>query len=119
MGTPESVVDLARGFIRVLEPYVGKLPRDKKFTYGGRLLERAIDVLEYTTTAYYSPRGVKADLVRKANIQVEVVRQLLRAMHENGLHDLRKHEHFARELDSVGRALGAWLKSLNAPTPHS
>jgi len=116
MSSAETVVDQARKFVGIVDTYVAKMPRDTKFTLGDRLLVRSIDVLEMVTDAYYSPREAKRPLLRRANTQIEVVRQILRLLHETGRHDLRKHEHFSRELDAIGRAVGAWSKSLAAPS---
>ena len=119
MSTAETVVDQARKFVGIVELYVAKLPRDTKFTLGDRLLGRCVDLLETVTEAYYSARDIKRPLLRRANVHIEVLRQLLRHLHESGRHDLRKHEHFARELDTVGRAIGAWSKSLGTPAANA
>jgi hypothetical protein len=113
--SPESAVDLGRKLLGVIDLYVAKLPRDRKFTIGNRLLDRAITVLETVTQAYYSPRNQKAALLASVNINLEMLRQLLRFLFEAKVHDLRKHEHFSREIDELGRAVGGWSKSLKAP----
>jgi hypothetical protein len=108
----ESAVDLSRRLLGVVDLYVAKLPRDRKFTIGDRLLVRTITILETVTRSYYSPRSRKADLLTSVNVELEVLRQLLRFLFEAKVHDLRKHEHFSREIDELGRCVGGWIKSL-------
>ena len=55
---PETAVDKSRKLFSVLDEYVARLPRERKFTIGDRLLERGLVVQEkpavasfYTTTA--------------------------------------------------------------------
>jgi hypothetical protein len=117
MPNPESAVDLSRKLLGIVDAYVTKLPRERKFTIGNRLLDRAITVLETVTQAFYSPREQKQPLLRSVNVNLEVMRQLLRFLFEAKVHDLRKHEHFCRSIDGLGAAIGGWLKSLHAGPP--
>jgi hypothetical protein len=114
---PENAVDLSRALLGVVDAYVTKLPRDRKFTIGNRLLDRVITVLENATQAYYSPRSQKASLLNAININLEVIRQLLRFLYEVKVHDLQKHKHLNHGIDELGRAIGGWLKSLSAAAP--
>jgi hypothetical protein len=112
---PETAVDKSRKLFSVLDEYVSRLPRDRKFTVGDRLLERGLTVMESVAEAFYSPRQAKTALLKRVNIQLEVIRQLLRCLLENKTHDIRKHEHLFRTIDDLGLAVGGWLKSLGAP----
>ena len=68
MGSQENAVDSARGFCKVVFDYSDKMPRERKFIVGDRLAAIAIQLLELTVTAYYSPRAEKAATIKKANI---------------------------------------------------
>jgi hypothetical protein len=100
-----------------VDAYVAKLPRERKFTIGDRLLDRCITVLETVTQAYYSPRTQKTPILHSVNIQLEVIRQFLRFLFEANVHDIRKHEHFSRSIDELGAAIGGWLKSVHTASP--
>ena len=117
MPNAENAVDLSRKLLGVVDAYVAKLSRDRKFTIGNRLLDRTITVLETVAQAYYSPRPQKEVLLTTVNINLEMLRQLLRFLFEAQVHDLRKHEHFSREIDELGRCVGGWLKSLRPGPP--
>jgi len=115
MPNSENAVDLSRKLLGIIDAYVTKLPRERKFTIGNRLLDRSITVLETVTKAYYSPKADKLPLLRSVNTNLEVIRQLLRFLFEVKVHDLRKHEHFLRGIDELGICIGGWIKSL----PHA
>jgi hypothetical protein len=93
MSNAETVVDKSRGVLGILENYVAKMPRDKKFTIGDRLIDRGLSVLEGVTEAYYAPRNEKKERIRKINVQIEVLRQIIRYLFERNDHNLSKHEH--------------------------
>ena len=114
MSNSETVVEASRRFLRILDEYVVKMPRDRKFTFGDRIINRGIDLLETVVDAYYSPRNLKHQKIAAANIHCEMLRQLLRMLYEQGVHDLKKHEHFTRELDAIGKSLGGWSKSIGS-----
>ena len=116
MPNPENAVDLSRKLLIIVDAYIVKLPRERKFTIGNRLLDRCLTVLETATQAYYSPRKEKAAILRSINIQLEILRQILRFLFEIKVHDVRKHEHFSRSIDELGSAVGAWIKSLSTNT---
>jgi hypothetical protein len=59
MPNAENAVDVSRKLLGIIDAYVVKLPRDRKFTIGNRLLDRATLVLEIVTQAYYSPKAEK------------------------------------------------------------
>jgi hypothetical protein len=46
MPNAENAVDVSRKLLGIIDAYVTKLPRDRKFTIGNRLLDRTIAVLE-------------------------------------------------------------------------
>ena len=112
---PETVVDKSRKLFSVLDEYVARLPRDRKFTIGDRLLERGLTVMECVVEAFYGPRQAKPPLLKRVNIQLEVIRQLLRFLLESKTHDIKKHEHLNRTIDELGISIGGWLKTLGAP----
>jgi hypothetical protein len=111
---PETVVDQSRKLLEIIAVYVGKMPRDYKFTVGDRLLSRTLSILECVVEAYYSKSMEKNQLIRRANIHLEVLRQILRFCLEHGMHGIAKQEHFTREIETLGRTLGAWAKSITA-----
>jgi hypothetical protein len=62
-GRTETVVDQSRNLLGIIAVYVGKMPRDFKFTIGDRLLNRTIALIENVVEAYYSKVIEKGELI--------------------------------------------------------
>ena len=105
-------LEAMNGFIRWLIPTVEKFPRSQKFLLGDRLQTVALDVLERLIEATYDRD--RAGHLRAANLGVEKLRHLIRLAHDLEHLDERRYEHAARELDVIGRQIGAWRKMAGA-----
>jgi hypothetical protein len=103
-------------FLRWLIPAVEKFPRSQKFLLGDRMQATALDVLERLIEATYA-RDRSAAL-KAANLGLEKLRHLFRLAYDLRHLDLRRYEYAAREIDGVGRLVGAWIKAAAAePSP--
>ena len=101
---------------------VDSFPKNQRFVFGQRLADRAIDVLELLVEAAYNPR--KADLLSRANRQIEVLRWLVRLAKDRDLFTMRQYGFACKGLTECGRMVGGWLKqsaakegTADAPTP--
>lgn len=87
---------------------VDSFPKNQRFVFGQRLADRAIDVLELLVEAAYSAH--KADLLARANRQIEVLRWLVRLAKEQELLTMRQYGFACKGLTECGRMVGGWLK---------
>ena len=110
--TPQRAIGPAlestNGFLRWLIPAVEKFPRSQKFLLGDRIQSGALDVLERLLEATYDRD--RAGSLRAANLGVEKLRHLIRLAFDLRYLDERRYEYAARELDGIGRQIGAWSK---------
>jgi 23S rRNA-intervening sequence protein len=111
--SPQRIVGPAleamNGLLRWLIPTVEKFPRSQKFLLGDRIQSAALDVLERLIEATYERD--RANSLRAANLGVEKLRHLIRLAFDLRHIDERRYEYAARELDSIGRQIGAWRKT--------
>ena len=112
MAPTETIIDQARKLVAVLSVYVDFMPRNKKFTFGDRIITHALAMTENLVEAYYGPRNVKLDKINNANIKLELIRQILRILFEMQNHNVKKHAYLNREIDNLGVNLGGWRKQL-------
>ena len=114
--TPQRIVGPAleamNGFIRWLIPTVEKFPRTQKFLLGDRIQSQALDILERLIEATYDRD--RAASLRAANLGVEKLRHLIRLAFDLRHLDERRYEYAARDLDAIGRQIGAWRKTHGA-----
>lgn len=104
-------------FLRWLIPTVQKFPRSQKFLLGDRIQSCAIDVLERLIEATYDRNRDTA--LRRANLEIEKLRHFMRLAFDLRHIDERRYEYAARELDAIGRCIGAWrnMNAAHATTP--
>jgi hypothetical protein len=57
MPNAENAVEQSRKLLAVVDSYLAKFPRERKFTVGDRLIENTITILETVIDAYYGPRN--------------------------------------------------------------
>ena len=99
-----------------LIPPLDKFPRVRRFTLGERIEAGLLAVLELVVEAAYT-RNKEAPL-RRANVQLDVVRHLWRMAHELKVLVPRRYEHGATLMDDLGRQIGGWLRSYTPAQPN-
>jgi hypothetical protein len=104
-------------FLRWLIPTVEKFPRSQKFLLGDRMQATSLDVLERLIEATYARDRTAA--LKAANLGLEKLRHLFRLAHDLRHIDPRRYEYAAREIDTVGRLVGAWIKAADAGTARA
>ena len=87
---------------------VDSFPKNQRFIFGQRIADRALNVLELLVEAAYSPR--KADLLARANRDIEVLRWLIRMAMDRKLITPRQYEYCCMSLNECGRMVGGWSK---------
>jgi len=87
----------AEAFPKVLRP-----------TLTQRFLELLLQALELLLELRYSRK--RQPLFARANMTLEKLRVLSRVLEARRAFSTRQYEHFNRELDSVGRQVGGWMK---------
>ena len=87
---------------------VDSFPKNQRFVFGQRLADRTLNVLEVLVEAAYSHR--KADLLARANRDIEVVRWLIRMAMDRKILTARQYEHCCMSLNECGRMVGGWWK---------
>ncbi|MBM4038874.1 MAG: diversity-generating retroelement protein Avd [Planctomycetes bacterium] len=85
---------------------VDAFPKNQRFIFGQRLADHAIGILELLVEAAYSP--AKAELLRRANRELEVLRWLIRLARDRGLFTARQFEFTCISLTECGRMACGW-----------
>ncbi|NLV46944.1 MAG: diversity-generating retroelement protein Avd [Candidatus Hydrogenedentes bacterium] len=95
-------------FLAWLLPTTEKFPKKVRLTLTNRIDNLALDVAMTLTEAQYSktPGG----RIREANLLLTKMRLLLRLSHTMAFLPHKQYEHASRQIDDVGRMIGAWGK---------
>lgn len=108
----DTIVAKAYDLLKVGTPFIAKLPKNHKFTYGDRVQNMLSDLLELMIEAYFAPTAQKRLLLKKINILLEKLRYFFRLGYDLGLFDSLKYQDFAERINEIGRMCGGWLKKL-------
>ena len=101
-----------------VSPIINRLPRDKKYTIGDRLLNRLYDVLEDLIKAKYRSRK-KLELLRQANVGLEIVRFYQRLILSDNLWDRKRYQFASKSVNEIGILLGKWVLSIKGANEKS
>lgn len=86
-----------------------KFPKRVRFTLSSRLDNLALEVLENIIEAAYTRN--RTALLRRANLNVEKMRVLMRLCHEQKHLGNRSYEYAVKEMYETGKMLGGWIRS--------
>ena len=111
MAESANILTKLQDLLVYLIPQLNKFPRDQKFVLGDRIETKVLDVQEFCLRAYYS-REKRGHLL-EANLQLEVVRHLVRLANALKLFSNHTYGVLAEKMDEVGRMIGGWLKSVS------
>ena len=101
-----------------VSPIINRLPRDKKFTIGDRLLNKLYDVLEDLIKAKYRSRN-KLELLEQANVGLEIVRFYQRLILSDNLWDRKRYQFASKSVNEIGILLGKWVLSIKGANEKS
>ncbi len=109
----DTIIAKVYELLKIGLPFIARLPRNHKFTYGDRVQNMLSDLLELMIEAYYAPANQKRPILNKINILLEKLRYFFRLGYDLGLFDSIKYKDFAERINEIGRMCGGWLKSLS------
>lgn len=108
MGKEVDAVTRIYQYLRWIIPKLEKFPRNQKFLLGDRIETLLLDILDLLIEASYSKQKYQA--LKKANLNLEKLRYLLRLCKDLRLISLKSYEFSARAVNDIGISIGGWMK---------
>ncbi len=90
-------------------PLLDKMPRNRRFTLGGRLEDGLLYILQQVSEAAYSKQ--KSSILGRANSRLQAVRHLWRIAYELKVIPQGRYAHGAGLMEELGRQIGGWQRS--------
>jgi len=87
-----------------------KFPRAMRYVLGTRIDDAVVDVAVFLAEAQYGRGERLRRLLDDLSLRLTCLRVLVRMAYQRRCLDHRAYEYVSRELDDVGRGVGAWLK---------
>ena len=91
-------------------------PKVERLGLGIKIDQNFLAVLDYTFTSAYLPRNMKSATLSKAISRLDMVKFFLQLAWEIKLVTNEKYIELADSLESIGKDLGSWRKSLENPS---
>jgi four helix bundle protein len=95
-------------FLKWLKQHVNDFPRNERYTFGQRIENKSIDILENLIEACYQRN--KLEILRQTNRDLEVLRYFLRLCKDFKLINIRQYQYASTQLFEIGQQLGGWIK---------
>lgn len=87
---------------------VEAFPKSARFTFGQRITDLTLHIIEKIVRAAYGRR--RADNLDAANTSLEVLRVMLRLSKDRRYISHKQYEHAIGELLEIGKMIGGWMK---------
>ncbi len=104
-----QVIPKLLDFIEWMIPVLDKFPKSRRFFLGDKIEAGLLDILDKLIEANYTRD--KTVLLRRANLQLEKIRYLLRIAYRMRCFDVRRYEFCSKALVEIGRMIGGWIKA--------
>ena len=106
--TLPAVVTKAYDLLLWLVNHVGKFPRSHRFVLGERIETAMLEVVLALVEASYVRE--KISFLKRANLELEKIRILVRLGKDLGFTSVRQYEFASQELVTLGQQVGGWLR---------
>jgi len=95
-------------FLKWIMERIAKFPRNQRYSFGNLLEQKVLNILDQLIYAYYQKD--KLEILKKINIEIEVVRHYLRLGKDISLLTLNQYEFSINALSEIGCQVGGWIK---------
>ncbi len=94
-----------------------RFPKRVRGSFGARIDNLSLDILERVVVACYARRREKGGALQEVDLGLARLRVLLRLAHRRRYLDHRSVEHLARQLDEAGKMVGGWRRQIGSVEP--
>lgn len=95
-------------FLKWLLVTLDSFPKKARFNFSDRLTNLSLQIVEDLVEARYSRS--KGTVLRRANMNLEKIRILMRICFELRFFSRKSYEHSSLHINEVGKMLGGWMK---------
>lgn len=114
MESEDSILKKSYDFCKLLAVVINNFPRNQRYILGAHIQELSLKTFELFVEAFYSPKSDKLPILKKANLEIEKMRFLIRMGYELKYYNLSMYEQLTQKLLEIGKMSGGWAKSLKS-----
>lgn len=94
---------------------VNHIPKNRRYTIGGRIENKFLDLLENAYLAYFIAREKKAEKISDCILILDTLKFIVSITWEAKLISPNQYEEIAIKLEEIGKMFGGWKNSLSNP----
>lgn len=98
--------------VRWLTEQTAKFPKSQRFVLAKRVQDAVLDFYALLIEARKVDRERRKEVLRQADVTLEMLRLHLRLCHELRLFSTGQYTHVSRMVSEVGKLLGSWRQGL-------
>ena len=110
-----SIIHKTYKFYLLLNEYIDYFPKRSRYTIGQKAENKALELMEWLYLARSKKGPSKLLIINKADIQLQILKTIIRLTKDTKSLDMQKHLRLEEGLQEIGRMLGGWIKSLTDP----
>ncbi len=88
---------------------MNRLPKDRRFTLGERIINNLYDLLERLIQVRYAKNN-KLTQLQSLNPELNILRYQTRLLYDFELISAQRYEYINKQLNDIGIELGGWIK---------
>jgi len=89
-------------------PKLAKFPKNERYLLGQRIENMLLDILEILIEASFTKE--KLSLLRRANLNLEKLRFLVRLAKDVHYINIKTYEYQAKAVNEIGKMIGGWIR---------
>lgn len=88
------------------------IPKSSRYTFGARIENKFLDLLETSYIAYYIEKDKKLEKISECILLLDTLKFLISVAWEGKVISNRNFEEISNKLNEAGKMFGGWRKSL-------
>ena len=98
---------------KLFHDFVKLFPKTEKYSLGGKIENLLLDTLEIILKSVFSQKEEKISFLKQADVNVNVLKMLIRLSNEIKSIDNKKYLILQEKLQEIGKMIGGWARYLN------
>jgi len=90
-----------------------KIPRHTRHTLGERIDNLFVEIIILANRGKYAKQTKKLEILKQISSEFDILKYLMTLLWEVKAIDHKKYARISKQLGSIGRMIGGWLKNLS------
>jgi hypothetical protein len=98
---------------KLFHGFIVLFPKTEKYSLGIKIENLILDTLEIILKSAFAQKGEKISFLKQADININILKMLIRLSNEIKSLDNKKYLIFQEKLQEIGKMIGGWTRYLS------